>query len=70
MEGSDVPEAATVTLETNVGNITFELYDKHAPKACKNFAGLAKSGYYDGVKVSRTPLTATRRLPSPHATWR
>ncbi|KAG5221021.1 heme binding [Salix suchowensis] len=39
----------TVTLETNMGKIVLELYWDHAPKTCKNFAELAKRGYYNGT---------------------
>lgn len=36
-----------VHFETSMGNFTMELYHQHAPKACFNIAGLAKSGYYN-----------------------
>ncbi|QRW16462.1 peptidyl-prolyl cis-trans isomerase, cyclophilin-type protein [Rhizoctonia solani] len=39
---------SSVTLQTNMGDVTFELYEQHAPKACKNFSELAKRGYYNG----------------------
>ncbi|XP_054751383.1 peptidyl-prolyl cis-trans isomerase-like 1 [Lytechinus pictus] len=42
-----------VCLETSMGKITVELYWKHAPKTCKNFAELARRGYYNGVKFHR-----------------
>lgn len=42
-----------VVLETNQGVIELELWPKIAPKACENFMGLAKSGYYDGVIFHR-----------------
>ncbi|XP_067863560.1 peptidyl-prolyl cis-trans isomerase-like 1 isoform X1 [Heptranchias perlo] len=42
-----------VTLETTMGNILLELYWKHAPKTCKNFAELARRGYYNGTKFHR-----------------
>ncbi|XP_076100449.1 peptidyl-prolyl cis-trans isomerase-like 1 isoform X2 [Mytilus galloprovincialis] len=35
------------------GSITFELYWKHAPNTCRNFAELARRGYYNGVKFHR-----------------
>lgn len=37
-----------VVLETNMGNIAFELYTEHAPKTCRNFKELARKGYYSG----------------------
>lgn len=30
-----------------------ELYWKHAPNTCRNFAELARRGYYNGVKFHR-----------------
>ncbi|CAL1262293.1 unnamed protein product [Larinioides sclopetarius] len=36
-----------------MGTIEFELYWKHAPKTCKNFAELAKLGYYNNVVFHR-----------------
>ena len=44
---------AQVNLETSMGSITIELYTKHAPKTCKNFAELARRGYYDGIIFHR-----------------
>ena len=46
-------EPKGVTLITNVGEITFELYWKHAPNACKNFYELSKKGYYDNTIFHR-----------------
>lgn len=37
----------------SAGSITFELYWKHAPNTCRNFAELARRGYYNGVKFHR-----------------
>ncbi|XP_075038101.1 peptidyl-prolyl cis-trans isomerase-like 1 [Mixophyes fleayi] len=42
-----------VCLETSMGNITVELYWDHAPKTCKNFAELARRGYYNSTKFHR-----------------
>ncbi|OLL23824.1 Peptidyl-prolyl cis-trans isomerase-like 1 [Neolecta irregularis DAH-3] len=42
-----------VILETTMGDLTIELYDKHAPQTCKNFYDLAKKGYYNGVMFHR-----------------
>lgn len=36
-----------------MGSIEFELYWKHAPKTCKNFADLSKVGYYNNVIFHR-----------------
>ncbi|KAE9991591.1 hypothetical protein Vi05172_g12930 [Venturia inaequalis] len=45
--------ATEVALETSRGLITIELYEKHAPKTCKNFAQLAQRGYYNGLIFHR-----------------
>lgn len=36
-----------------MGTVMFELYWKHAPNTCRNFAELARRGYYNGVKFHR-----------------
>lgn len=36
-----------------MGNIMLELYWKHAPKTCRNFAELARRGYYNDTKFHR-----------------
>jgi len=43
----------TVTMETNHGTITIELFDEQAPKTAANFAKLIEDGYYDGVVFHR-----------------
>src|SRR5215813_7876688 len=43
----------TVVLETNQGNIELKLYPDIAPKACENFIGLIKKGYYNGLIFHR-----------------
>uniref|UniRef100_A0A8C5WGY6 Peptidyl-prolyl cis-trans isomerase n=1 Tax=Leptobrachium leishanense TaxID=445787 RepID=A0A8C5WGY6_9ANUR len=42
-----------VILESSMGTITLELYWLHAPQTCKNFAELARRGYYNGTKFHR-----------------
>ncbi|KAJ5902443.1 hypothetical protein N7495_002971 [Penicillium taxi] len=42
-----------VLLTTNYGDITIKLYSKQTPKTCKNFAGLADAGKYNGVIFHR-----------------
>ncbi|ORZ01059.1 cyclophilin-like protein [Syncephalastrum racemosum] len=42
-----------VVLETSTGTVHIELYWDHAPRTCKNFAELARRGYYDGVSFHR-----------------
>jgi cyclophilin family peptidyl-prolyl cis-trans isomerase len=43
----------TATIQTNKGNITFELLEEDAPKTTENFRLLAEKGYYDGVIFHR-----------------
>ncbi|PHH72823.1 hypothetical protein CDD83_4863 [Cordyceps sp. RAO-2017] len=45
--------ATTVALETTMGPIVLELYGDHAPRACENFATLARRGYYDDTPFHR-----------------
>lgn len=42
-----------VVFPSRMGVIVMELYWKHAPKTCKNFAELARRGYYNGTKFHR-----------------
>merc|ERR1712013_660418 len=42
-----------VVLETTMGELVVELYWKHAPMTCRNFAELARRGFYDGTKFHR-----------------
>ncbi len=42
-----------VTLETTQGNIQITLRPDIAPKACENFIGLSKKGYYNDVVFHR-----------------
>lgn len=43
----------TVTIETNHGTITAEMFSDVAPKTAGNFIELAKKGYYDGIVFHR-----------------
>ncbi|KAK9501706.1 hypothetical protein O3M35_012382 [Rhynocoris fuscipes] len=40
-------------LETTMGEVVLELYWKHAPTTCRNFAELVRRGYYNGTKFHR-----------------
>jgi peptidyl-prolyl cis-trans isomerase B (cyclophilin B) len=40
-------------IETNKGTIKFEFFPDDAPELTKNFAELAKKGYYDGIIFHR-----------------
>lgn len=43
----------TVTLKTNMGDITITLDRDHAPKTVENFVTLAQKGFYDGIRFHR-----------------
>jgi cyclophilin family peptidyl-prolyl cis-trans isomerase len=43
----------SATIATEIGDIEVQLYDESAPKAAKNFADLARKGYYDDVIFHR-----------------
>lgn len=47
------PTATKVVFETTQGHIEFKLFPNIAPKACENFTGLVKKGYYDGIIFHR-----------------
>lgn len=40
-------------MHRRMGNVVVELYWRHAPKTCKNFAELARRGYYNNTKFHR-----------------
>lgn len=40
-------------IKTDKGNIKLRFFEKEAPKACENFKGLAKKGYYNGLTFHR-----------------
>jgi len=42
-----------VTIETNHGTITAEMFADSAPKTAGNFVDLAKKGYFDGLTFHR-----------------
>jgi cyclophilin family peptidyl-prolyl cis-trans isomerase len=43
----------TVTLDTSMGKIQLQLFDKDAPKTVQNFVCLVQQGYYNGIKFHR-----------------
>lgn len=57
MSTSGVPpktwQPSNVTIETTMGQLVLELYWKHAPNTCRNFAELARRGYYNNTKFHR-----------------
>ncbi len=40
-------------IQTNMGPVEVELFEKQAPKTVENFVGLANKGYYDGIIFHR-----------------
>jgi len=44
---------STMTMTTNHGDITLELFDDDAPETVGNFRRLAEDGYYDGLIFHR-----------------
>lgn len=42
-----------VTMETSIGNIKIELFEKEAPISVKNFSEYVKSGFYNGTIFHR-----------------
>ena len=48
-----VTKDTIVVLETTQGIVELKLFPEIAPKACENFIGLVKKGYYDGIIFHR-----------------
>ena len=46
-------DMSVVQLNTNMGDITLELYQDKAPKTVENFLSYVKSGHYDGTIFHR-----------------
>ena len=51
--GSSPKTETIVTLKTNMGDITLELFPGDAPKTVENFITLSQKGFYDGTKFHR-----------------
>lgn len=51
--GAEGKKNPVVLMETTLGNIRIELYEKEAPVSVKNFLDYAKSGYYSGTVFHR-----------------
>lgn len=47
------PTNSVAVIETNLGTMKIELFEKRAPITTKNFIDLANKGYYDGVTFHR-----------------
>merc|ERR1711976_309349 len=63
-------QPTSVTIETTMGDIVCEMYWKHAPNTCRNFAELARRGYYNGVKFHRIVKDFMIQGGDPTATGR
>lgn len=50
---SSINKKMNVTLTTNKGNITIEIFADKAPNTVANFKKLAEAGFYNGVKFHR-----------------
>eukprot|EP00049_Salpingoeca_infusionum_P006706 m.110371 g.110371 ORF g.110371 m.110371 type:complete len:161 (-) comp13399_c0_seq1:345-827(-) len=59
-----------VEFSTSMGTFRCELYWDHAPKTCKNFAELAKRGYYDNVIFHRIIKDFMAQTGDPTGTGR
>lgn len=57
-----------IVLETNQGAVEIKLMPDIAPKACENFVGLVKKGYYNGVKFHRVIKEFMIQAGDPTAT--
>lgn len=52
-KGVKMEEMVVAVMQTNMGNIEIELFEKETPKTVENFTGLAEKGYYDGIIFHR-----------------
>lgn len=52
-QGDLMDQNPIIVLETTQGDIEIKLFPEIAPKACENFLGLIKKGYYDGIIFHR-----------------
>ncbi len=58
-------EVQRVRFDTNLGSFSVELYYRHAPMTCKNFAELTKRGYYNGCTFHRVISVRGGGVPTP-----
>lgn len=50
---AEVKKNPVVTMETSLGNVKIELFEKEAPLSVKNFLDYANSGFYSGTIFHR-----------------
>ncbi|MFK8030067.1 MAG: peptidylprolyl isomerase [Gammaproteobacteria bacterium] len=58
----------SVTIQTNRGDITLELYADKVPNTVANFEKLAGEGFYDGLKFHRVIPNFMIQTGCPHGT--
>jgi peptidyl-prolyl cis-trans isomerase B (cyclophilin B) len=58
------------TIETNRGDIRFELFEDKTPKTVANFVKLAQKGFYDGLKFHRVIADFMIQTGCPEGTGR
>ena len=51
---ADPTKKGYLKITTTHGDLNVELHADLAPRACQNFLGLAKQGYYDGTEFHRS----------------
>lgn len=49
----EIQQAQYAIIQTNKGNMVFELFGNEAPQTVTNFASLAKNGFYKGLNFHR-----------------
>lgn len=49
----DTAKTYRITMQTNRGEITLDMYPEHAPKTVNNFVFLTNEGFYDGILFHR-----------------
>ncbi len=63
-------QRSTVTMVTNEGTITLEVYPEAAPNAAGRFLELVESGFYNGVPISRVVKTPAPFVAQFGINWR
>ncbi|MDD2365721.1 MAG: peptidylprolyl isomerase [Desulfuromonadaceae bacterium] len=53
LASAEVKKNPVVTMETTLGNVKIELFEKEAPLSVKNFLDYVKSGFYNGTIFHR-----------------
>jgi peptidyl-prolyl cis-trans isomerase A (cyclophilin A) len=53
VSSAEIGKNPVVTMETSLGNIKIELFEKEAPISVKNFLNYTKSGFYSGTIFHR-----------------